>query len=392
MNDVKNNEQNEELTENFEQTSFDSQDSSSENTSREDENINKDGDIIYEASNFDKSSLPYVEEDSETDLNSDEHSDYQDKQNDYDETQNQTFVESDEIEGKTEEKTKKNKFNFFDFSKVKKYFKDKNITTNQLLPAILFLATLFFNALATSGVLNSQKTADISKKFNNLFTPANSTFAIWGVIYLLLFIYVAYTFIKLFKAEENQKNRLTSVSTLFIISCVLNILWLFSWHFNMILLSFVFMAGLFSVLYLINHKISKYKNDMALVEKTMLSIPFSLYFGWISIALFANLMALLTSISSGYSNAEFTTSLIMLVAASFCIIYIYQNKNIVFGLAAIWSFSGLFIKHASEVDGFSKEYLGILILLSFIIFFISAITIYSIYKLITERFFKVDEK
>lgn len=48
---------------------------------------------------------------------------------------------------------------------------------------------LMMNVLATTLPLNGLATNDISDKYDTLFAPIGFTFAIWGVIYLLLAVY-----------------------------------------------------------------------------------------------------------------------------------------------------------------------------------------------------------
>ena len=44
--------------------------------------------------------------------------------------------------------------------------------------------------MANSLPINGITTGDLSDKLKNLFTPQGSTFAIWGVIYSLLLIFI----------------------------------------------------------------------------------------------------------------------------------------------------------------------------------------------------------
>lgn len=55
-----------------------------------------------------------------------------------------------------------------------------------------FAAVLAVNALANLLPIGGKTTGEISEQYANLFTPAGYTFAIWGLIYLLLGIFVVY--------------------------------------------------------------------------------------------------------------------------------------------------------------------------------------------------------
>lgn len=369
----------------------------------------------YETSEFDDSSLPYeiIDEEVKSDNKSHDKKPFVDEKVDYEKREDGEYIvdssdsmdnkgstddgekgidNSEKMQATTEESsteqdysgsstetTKKN----FDFMK---FFRDRNIGMTQLLPIIIFAATLLFNWFSASGVLNNVSASAVSDKYANLFVPAKSTFSIWGKIYLLLTIYVVYTFVKLFKAEGEYRENILNISKVFVATSVLNILWIFTWHFDMIFLSFLVMIALFIGLFHINNIIKKSVKDMKMLDKVIFSVPFSLYFGWISIALVANFMAFLTSVSSSFSRAEFTSSMLIILSGLFTIFYIYKKQDIVYGLATVWGFAGLFIKHAAYVDGFAKEYLGIIILLSFVIFFSVATIVYTAYETFKNKF------
>ena len=55
---------------------------------------------------------------------------------------------------------------------------------------IAFVVVVAVNALATTIPLGGMTTGQLSDLYPNLFVPAGLTFAIWGVIYLLLGIFV----------------------------------------------------------------------------------------------------------------------------------------------------------------------------------------------------------
>lgn len=57
---------------------------------------------------------------------------------------------------------------------------------------VAFLMTVIVNALSNILPLNGRTTAEVSDLYSNLFTSAGYVFSIWGVIYLLLLIFVLY--------------------------------------------------------------------------------------------------------------------------------------------------------------------------------------------------------
>ena len=94
-----------------------------------------------------------------------------------------------------------------------------------------FIVTLAINGLAGSTtIFNGRNTAQVSNLYSNLVTPAGYVFAIWGVIYALLFAFIIY------QALPSQKDKQfhSRIGGLFILSCVFNCLWIFLWQYDYI--------------------------------------------------------------------------------------------------------------------------------------------------------------
>ena len=66
----------------------------------------------------------------------------------------------------------------------------KDLRFVSIMSAIAFAAVIAVNGLANALPLNGANTGVLSDEIPNLFVPAGLTFAIWGVIYLLLAGYV----------------------------------------------------------------------------------------------------------------------------------------------------------------------------------------------------------
>ena len=77
---------------------------------------------------------------------------------------------------------------------------------SQVIQSILnlmgFLGTVVVNALAVRLPLNNKTTQQLSDQYPNLFVPAGLTFSIWGLIYILLAIFVIYQLIATFRKDK----------------------------------------------------------------------------------------------------------------------------------------------------------------------------------------------
>ena len=156
-----------------------------------------------------------------------------------------------------------------------------------------FVVVVVVNALATTIPLGGMTTGQLSDLYPNLFVPSGLTFSIWGIIYLLLGIYVVYGVVFSSKKSEPSNSFMDKVGILFLISCIANAGWIFSWQYRVLPLSLVCMLILLLSLIFMYPRLNVGKSNARSSEKYMVHLPMSIYLGWISIATIANVTALL---------------------------------------------------------------------------------------------------
>jgi len=204
-----------------------------------------------------------------------------------------------------------------------------------------FLMTVIVNALSNILPLNGRTTAEVSDLYSNLFTPAGYVFSIWGVIYLLLLIFVLYQIL-----PKKETEFLPKISYLFVLSSIANIVWIFLWHYEQIVLSTIPMLVLLASLIAIYLRLQIGKSDVSLNEKLAVHLPFSVYLGWITVATIADVAAALTAIDwDGLGINEVTwTVLVIIVALMITVGVIYTRKDVGYSLVIIWALGGIIVK------------------------------------------------
>jgi hypothetical protein len=75
-----------------------------------------------------------------------------------------------------------------------------------ILNLLGFLGTIIVNGLANALPINNRTTGELSDQYPNLFVPAGLTFSIWGLIYILLAIFVVYQLIIVIKKDTQQSD------------------------------------------------------------------------------------------------------------------------------------------------------------------------------------------
>lgn len=206
------------------------------------------------------------------------------------------------------------------------------------LLVVAWLAVVVVNALANILPINGQQTGEISNQLDVLFTPAGYVFSIWGLIYLLLAVWVFLQWRDLNRGEQGQTN----TYYLFIASCVFNIAWLLSWHYEIFWLAQIWMFILLGTLIMLYRSFGQHTGFGG-------RLAFSIYLGWISVATIANMSYTLKyyDISLGVSEPVGTV-LLMVVAAALALLGQYRENDALFTAVFIWAIFGI---AASNTDG-----------------------------------------
>ena len=211
-----------------------------------------------------------------------------------------------------------------------------------ILNLIALAAVLYVNYLANALPINGYTTGELSVFYPNMFVPAGITFSIWGIIYLLLIVFVIAHFVQIIKGNEIGQKQFAKISWLFVATCVLNISWIFSWHYQMVLLSVVVMLLL--LISLISIYLKALGNNIFITKA-----PFSVYLGWISVATIANITAAL--VHFGFTDLQVFFSVIMIIVAMLlALFFVIKFNDFLFALVIVWAFTGIFIKQNSNVE------------------------------------------
>ncbi len=229
------------------------------------------------------------------------------------------------------------------------------------LVGLTYVVMIAVNALVNALPINGRTTGAVSDAYQNLFAPAGVTFAIWGVIYLLLGAHVLYQ-LGLFRdpadGEVPQAQRiamLERVGVLFSLSSLANATWILSWHYDLIGVSTLLLATMLVLVILIMRTLQT--ADLSTRDAVFVRLPFSVYFGWLTVATIANITVWLVSVGwDGFGIAEATwAAVIIAVGAVIGTAVVLRNRDIAYGLVLVWAYLGIWIKHTAAT-GFQGAY------------------------------------
>jgi hypothetical protein len=219
-----------------------------------------------------------------------------------------------------------------------------------------FLVVAVVNALATIIPLGGKTTGQLSDQYPNLFVPSGLTFSIWGVIYILLGIYVVYGIVHSARKSEPTNDFMERIGILFIVTCAANAGWILAWQYEMLPLSLAFMVILLVTLIAIYNRLNVGRSKAALAEKYMVHLPVSVYFGWISIATIANVTALLVAYKwNRFGIRDEIWAIIMIgIGIVLGLIMLLSRRDIFYALVIDWAVLGILLKRTADTATSAK--------------------------------------
>lgn len=208
----------------------------------------------------------------------------------------------------------------------------------QILNIVALGAVITINALANLLPINNLTTGEISDSFASLVAPAGYVFSIWGLIYLLLIVFVVYQV----QPAQRANPLLERLGYAFVWSCVFNFLWIFAWHYQQFALTQLFMLGLLVSLIVAYERLQIGRTAVSRSDKFMLWLPFSVYLGWITVATVANTTVFLLDL--GITGGTFATGwaiVAILAATAIGLLVLLRRRDLPYGLVLVWALVGI---------------------------------------------------
>ncbi|MCK9357760.1 MAG: hypothetical protein M0R22_11560 [Dehalococcoidia bacterium] len=221
-----------------------------------------------------------------------------------------------------------------------------------LLPAlntIGLLVMLTLNGLANALPINGMTTGEVSDKYDNLFVPAGLTFSIWGLIYLLLTAFVVYQWMEA-RGNSGSHAFVEKVGAWFFVSCLANAGWILAWHYGLLPLSVLLMLVLLACLLSIYLRLRVGLSGVTRGERYFVSLPFSVYLGWITVATIANVSALLVSVDWNALGLgeQFWAVAVIAIAIAIALAMAFRRGDVYFCAVVDWALAGILLKRVLD--------------------------------------------
>ena len=206
------------------------------------------------------------------------------------------------------------------------------------LAAVLLLIVMSF--LSTTIPFGGQMVADVNAKYHTLVSPAGYAYIIWGIIYLFMGVFAVF---QLNKGKNIRFFRL--VFPYFLVTVISNILWLFAFQHEFIGLAALFILITLGALIMIFQKFYRLKHMLSTTHRYFFQMPFSLYFGWITITTIVNIAIFLQTLNiTAIEGSGEVIAIIVLIGAALLGLYILiTKKDYIYASAMVWGFIAIWI-------------------------------------------------
>ncbi|MBE0430405.1 MAG: hypothetical protein IBX67_01100 [Dehalococcoidia bacterium] len=226
---------------------------------------------------------------------------------------------------------------------------NRTVLVLSILNLLGFLGTVVVNALANIIPIGGITTSEVSDLYPNLFTPAGLTFAIWGLIYVLLAVFVIYQLLPSVRRDPEKSEFVRRIGPFFFISSLANIGWIFAWHYQNIALSVVLMLILLGSLLLTYLRLGVGKAEVTKVVKYAVHLPFSVYLGWITVATIANVTIFLVDANWGAFGLgeQFWAVAVIAVGIVIALAMLFTRRDTYYALVVDWALLGILLRRLS---------------------------------------------
>ncbi len=215
------------------------------------------------------------------------------------------------------------------------------------------------NYLSNAGAFGGRTNSDISAKYSTLITPAGYAFSIWGLIFLGLLAFAVYQALP----AQRTNPRFRAVGWWVVLNAFCNAIWSPLFNNERIGLALVVILVMLGSLVIIEQRLLAQPNvpflsidpDVTLPESAapaqetwLARIPFSIYFGWLTVATILNVAVYLRSTNfSLLGLSEQTWAVTILIVGLLVGAVVFNRfRSVAYLLVFTWAYAAIAVKQA----------------------------------------------
>lgn len=219
------------------------------------------------------------------------------------------------------------------------------VRLRQILVIVATAGVILINYLGGTGYINNTTPGEISDRYLNFLTPSGYAFSIWSLIYLGL---AAFSIYQALPAQASNA-RLNSVRPLYIVNCAANVGWIYLWQHNQIPASLAVIFVLLLTLVLIANNLRSSQN-VSNLEKSVVDLPFFIYFGWVTVATILNFTVVLVylDVKASYLLTTVLACILIAAATALGVIMRFKFTTAAYPVTVAWALTAIAVKQSGK--------------------------------------------
>ena len=225
--------------------------------------------------------------------------------------------------------------------------------------AVVFsiIALIVMNYLSNAGAFGGKTNKEISDKYHTLITPAGYAFAIWGIIFLGLLAFAIYQALP----SQRTNPRFQAIGWWVVLNAFCNTIWSPLFNNELIGAALVVILVMLFSLVIIEQRLLERKHvpliatdpDVTLPESVaspmqtwLARIPFSIYFGWLTVATILNVAVFLKA--TGFSLMDLSEQTwavaVLIVGVVVGAIVFNRFRSVAYILVFAWAYAAIAVE------------------------------------------------
>jgi len=214
----------------------------------------------------------------------------------------------------------------------------------RLFALVAVFVNVIFNYASMTSIVSLPSLEDVSHRYSSLFTPHDYAFSIWGLIY---FAFIIYGIVQAMPSRS-EDPLYRNLAKPFAIVNILATVWIITFRMQLMWLS----AGIIVTMLVMSIFMLVLSRDAVLRDEysNWVSVPFSLFCGWLSVATIANLSTLFVYMGwAGPVMTQVMIAIVMILVAGFIGIYVCARcKDFVFPMVIAWSCIAIAVSRSGD--------------------------------------------
>lgn len=236
----------------------------------------------------------------------------------------------------------------------------QNDKLRQFLVVFSIISMIVMNYLSNAGLFGGQTNGEVSAKYHTLITPAGYAFSIWGLIFLSLLAFGVYQGMN----SQRTNPRFRAVGWWVVPNAFCNAIWSPLFNNEYIGAALIVILVMLFTLVVIEQRLLERQHvaivpavpDVTLPEapasaaETWLArIPFSIYFGWLTVATILNVAVYLKATDfslMGLSEQTWAVAILIVGLAVGAVVF-NRYRSVAYVLVFAWAYAAIAVEQAN---------------------------------------------